>query len=82
MPAIIKGKKQQITDDLAQAKKLKPRLRKFVIDSQVRAAAKTVREQAEQREAILSHGDVLARRAARKDRLLHTPPLETVSPIF
>src|SRR6185312_9076528 len=42
MPNITRSKKQQEQDDLKLAKKLKPRLRKFVIDEQTKRAKTNV----------------------------------------
>ena len=61
MPAIVKGKKLQLTDDLAQAKRLKPKLRKFVIDSQVQQAATTAHETKSEQDALLTSDDIINR---------------------
>jgi hypothetical protein len=41
---LVRSKKQQDADDLTQAARLKPKLRKFLIDTQVNAAAKAIHD--------------------------------------
>lgn len=63
MPAITRGKQQQEKDDLVAAKKLKPKLRKFLINTQVQKAAETANEQKKEQEALLSSDEIIQRAA-------------------
>lgn len=61
MTNIIKGKKDQIKRDQELVKKIKPKLKKFVIDQQVQNAAKVAEEKKEEEKLLLQSNEVINR---------------------
>jgi len=59
MANILPGKSDAQQRDADLVKKIKPKLRQFLIDTQVNQAGKTARQQQVKKEKLLSHDDVL-----------------------
>jgi len=59
MPNVLPSKKDTDKRDRALVKQIKPKLRKFLIDTQVSQAGKTAKQQKVKQEKLLSHDDVL-----------------------
>jgi hypothetical protein len=60
MASILPSKQDSRKHNQALVKKIKPKLRKFLIDTQTRQASETARQQKVQKEKLRSHSDILA----------------------